>query len=248
MQIKKAIILLHGYATDKYDLMSIKDELEKRYDYVHLENLPGHGDESIKEFNAIDTIIYCREQCMKLFKEYYVVDILGFSMGGAIATYLATQFEFNHIILLAPANKYLNLNTGFSRINILFEYLSKSKDNLQNKENIERKFDYVVKNDKKSFDIALKQLLPNYTLHSLRAFRTIIDYCDYNLKNKVINTKTLLIWGSVDQLVPKKVIKFLLPHFPNMEVNIMDGISHLMLRSENYNDINQIILNFIDNN
>ena len=48
-------------------------ELEKRYDYVHLENLTGHGDESIKEFNAIDTSIYCREQCMKLFKEYGIV-------------------------------------------------------------------------------------------------------------------------------------------------------------------------------
>ena len=248
MQVKeRAIILLHGYATDKSDLICLKEELRKRYNYVHLENLPGHGEEDIKDFNAIDTMIYCRELCMKIFAKYYTVDIIGFSMGGAIATYLASQFNFNKVILLAPANKYLNFNIGISRINVLLEYLVSSKDSVQDQNEIKENFNTVVENDKKSLNLAFKQLLPNYTVHSLVAFRTIIDFCNLHLKNKVIDSKTLLIWGELDQLVPKKVIKYLTPIFPNLKVEILKDMSHLMLHSENRDEVSKLIYDFIDN-
>ena len=247
MQIKeRAIILFHGYATDINDLIVLKEELKKRYNYVHLENLPGHGEESIKEFNAIDTMIYCRDVCKKVFAKYYYVDIIGFSMGGAIATYLATQFNFNKIVLLAPANKYLNLRMGISRINILVEYLASSKDSIKERGKITQEFDNVVENDKKALDIAIKQLVPNYTIKSLTTFRTIIDYCNYHLDKKKIDTQTLLIWGEMDQIVPQKVIKYLSNYFTNMDVHILKDISHLMLHSSNYKEVSDIIYDFLD--
>ena len=244
---ERAIILIHGYATDKNDLMPLKEELKKRYNYVHLENLPGHGDQSIKDFNAIDTMIYCRETTARIFSRYEHVDIIGFSMGGAIATYLASVFNFDRVILLAPANKYLNFSMGHTRLEVLLEYLASRHDNKEHYENNKRQFDVILNNDKKSLKMGLEQLLPNYTLHSLIEFRTIIDYVNYHLHNKVIDTKTLLVWGELDQLVPQKVIKFLKPIFPNMKDVILKDMSHLMLHSDNRQEVCDIIYNFIDN-
>ena len=244
---ERAIILLHGYATDKSDLIVLKEELKKRYSYVCLENLPGHGEESIKNFNAIDTMIYVRELCQRTFKRFEHVDIIGFSMGGAIATYLANQFEFEHIVLLAPANKYLNFNIGPARINLFFEYLASRYDQKESAELEKQKFDIAVKNEKISLKMAINQLLPNYTIHSLTEFKTIIDYCNSHIKGHVCNSKTCLIWGELDQLVPQKVIKYLTPIFPNIETHILPDMSHLMLHSANYKEVSEIIYNFLDN-
>ena len=243
---ERAIILLHGYATDKNDLLVLKEELRKHYSYVCLHNLPGHGDESIKEFNAIDTMIYVRDLCKRTFERFEHVDIIGFSMGGAITTYLATIFEFDHVILLSPANKYLNFNIAPSRVTLFFEYLASRYDKNDVAEAEKKKFDTIVKNDKKSLKLAINQLLPNYTIHSLKEFKEIIDYCNAHIKGKVCNSKTLLIWGEMDQLVPQKVIKYLQPIFPNMEHYILKDMSHLMLYSDNYEEVTKIIYNFLN--
>ena len=243
---ERAIILLHGYATNIDDLIVLKEELRKNYSYVCLQNLPGHGEEDIKKFNAIDTMIYVRDLCKKVFDKFEHVDIIGFSMGGAIATYLATIFEFEHVILLSPANKYLNFNIGPSRVSLFLEYLASRYDKKDAAQAEKDKFDIVLKNDKKSLKLALNQLLPNYTIHSLKEFKEIIDYCNAHIKGKVCNTKTCLIWGEMDQLVPQKVIKYLRPIFPKMEEHILKDMSHLMLHSDNYEEVTKIIYEFLN--
>ena len=57
--MKKAVILIHGYATDKTDFAPLIPYLEGIYDYVCARNIQGHGldtKDHLLNFNAIDTI------------------------------------------------------------------------------------------------------------------------------------------------------------------------------------------------
>ena len=101
------IVLFHGFSTDKHDFDPIIPVLEKQYDDVICENLPGHDVKGLNGFTCVATMQYVDDLMHKLEKEYEQIDVMGFSMGGAIATYVASNFKVNKVVLLAPANIYL---------------------------------------------------------------------------------------------------------------------------------------------
>ena len=121
--MKKAILLLHGFATDKTDFDPIIPYLEKMYDHIEINNLPGHDVLQLKGFTKTRTIHFVIAQMKKLQKEYEIVDVMGFSMGGALATYLASHFKVRNLVLLAPAVLYINANYPIARFKKFFEYL-----------------------------------------------------------------------------------------------------------------------------
>lgn len=65
----------------------------------------------------------------------YKVNLLGFSMGGVIATFLASIMPIEHVILVAPAFEYIALDTGTRMVykygTILKESEAKFKNHLQ---------------------------------------------------------------------------------------------------------------------
>ena len=67
----KAILLLHGFATNKTDFDPIIDELNNLYDHVECHNLPGHnGEPRLKGFTAHATMKYVDNEISKLEKKY----------------------------------------------------------------------------------------------------------------------------------------------------------------------------------
>lgn len=244
--MKKAVLLIHGYATDKTDFAPLIPYLEGIYDFVCVKNIPGHGldrNDHLKNFNAIDTIKTVDQWTDDLFKEYEYVDIIGFSMGGALATYLATKHKFGKVVLLAPANKYINGAVGFSRTKLYFDYLKTRIKGKQDK--ITDIHKEAIADDKKGLAIAVKKLIPSYTPKSLLQFTQVIDYCNLKLSDSIIETPTLILYGSVDQLVPKSSITFVKKHSANCEVKVLNGISHLMFNSTNVRELTETILNFL---
>lgn len=244
--MRKAILLIHGYATDVTDFGPLIPYLEGIYDYVHALNIPGHGLDKIdhlKNFNAIDTIKTVDAWAEKLFKEYDQVDIIGFSMGGALSTYLATKHKFGKIVLLAPANRYINGAVGFSRTKLYFDYL-KERITGKNESMLELRKE-VLENDKIGMNMAVKILLPNYTPKSLIQFTQVIDYCNYKLQDVVIESPTLILYGTIDQLVPMSSIDFVKKHTKTHTVKVLNGISHLMFHSNNVRELTETILNFL---
>ena len=244
--MKKAVLLIHGYATDITDFAPLIPYLEGIYDCVHYQNVPGHGLDRIdhlKNFNAIDTIKTVDAWADKLFSEYDQVDIIGFSMGGALSTYLATKHKFGKIVLLAPANKYINGAVGFSRTKLYFDYL-KERITGKNEKMVELRKE-VIEDDKKGMDMAVKKLLPNYTPKSLLQFTQIIEYCNSKLQDFVIESPTLILYGTIDQLVPRSSIEFVKKHTKTHTIKELNGISHLMFHSNNLRELTETILNFL---
>lgn len=246
----KSILLIHGFLTDKNDFKPILEDLKKRYDYVCLFDLPGHSiNDDYKLFTADNTINDVINKFDELKDNYGIVDVMGYSMGGALAIYLANNREVNKLILLSPANKYINPKVPISRISFYARYvIEKNKNRKLKKAELDllEKNNNVMLDDLKSMDIAFNRLIPNYNYHTLSNFVKIINRCNKGLKE--IKNPVLILWGKLDQLVPKSSIKYIYNLCTNKtkKMVIFDDICHLMLLSTNPKPLIDEIINFID--
>lgn len=245
----KACLLLHGFITDEDDFKPLMYPLSKMYDKVLAITLPGHGkNPNYKEFKANKTLDAVINAYDTLKEEYDTIDLIGFSMGGALATYLSSKREINKMVLLSPANKFLN---PFVIINMLNFYVKQNKlkgDLKKNKESfdhIDTNIKNARENNKRSFDMAFNQLFPNYTIHTLVTFVSVISKCNKEVKE--IKNPTLIIWGKLDQLVPKESVKYdyKLCTNSNRKLIIFEEYSHLMLHSVNPDKIVREVIDFL---
>lgn len=228
----KAILLIHGFLSDVNDFASIKDILKDYYDEVIIPNLPGHGEDmGVHPFEAEKTINMVIDAFDDLNKKYKTIDVMGYSMGGALATYLSNNRKFNKLILLAPANKYFNFKYPVSLLKIhysLKKHIKHDEDNqiyLDKMERISIDNKYSIKVLKDY--IALFEILPSYYWNFRRIIKTV------NQKVNKIPNPCLIVWGEIDQLVPQSSINFVSNLCTNniVKIKMFDDMSHLMLLS-----------------
>jgi esterase/lipase len=98
-------------------------------------------------------------------------------------------------------------------------------------------------NNMKAIKMGLFKLFPHYTIHTLRVFSKLINWCNKNIVEN--NTPCLILWGDLDQLVPFKSIEFVSNKFIESKVIVYDDITHLMLNGININKIVRDILDFL---
>ncbi len=250
----KALLMIHGFISEMNDFDSIMDEVNKRYVFVYRPILPGHGDKGIYDynnFNAKDTFKCVLDAFDYLKKDYDDIDVLGYSMGGALATYLSGVRKFNKLILLAPANRYFNpiafVNGGTYAMS-KFRALEKSilkKDEADQAAYKEMLKSFTV-DQKKCASYTLRKYLKTYIWHAYKEFRDIVINCNKDLKE--IKNPTLILWSKMDQLVPYKAVEELYNMCTNevKELKIYDGFTHLMLISDNPKELIDDILEFMD--
>jgi len=253
--MRKAIILIHGFMTNPADFEPIMEDLRGRYDYVRRFLLPGHGEkEDIRNFTMEATIEYVEHEFDKVAKKYDVIDVVGFSLGGALATYLSNIRKFNKLVLLAPANKYLSPLSGVRR---LVDFAKKIKDGMDaeavNLTKLEKKhFDILntavketIQRDAKMFRFAVEELLHKYTFHSVTQFAKTIRECNKALTK--IKNPTLIVWGYLDEVVPKAaaIYDFERCVHPNKQMVVLKNLGHMMFRSEDVSELKQTVLDFL---
>ena len=252
--MEKAILLIHGFLSDMTDFDVLIPHLETRYDLVHRIVLPGHGPENdynYDKFNKEDTFKHLTKTFDDLHRRYKEIDVMGFSMGGALASCLSSFRNFNKLILLAPANKYFNpkaliTTTEFSARN--FSSLEKAilKKEPKEQEAYKNLLKAVASDSTTGFGFVLRKYLRSYIWKAYKEFKDIVLNCNKDLVE--IKNPVLICWGKLDQLVPKQSVEFLysICTNPNRQLKIYEGITHLMLMSQNYEPILQDILEFID--
>jgi tRNA threonylcarbamoyladenosine biosynthesis protein TsaE len=112
---RKAILIIHGFAGGTYDqeVLATKLELNWRYDVFNF-TLPGH-DVRLKKNATKDKWIESSEEHLKTLIDagYKNIYLIGHSMGGVIATYLASKYkEVTKLVLAAPAFRYVTNENG----------------------------------------------------------------------------------------------------------------------------------------
>lgn len=248
--MSKAVILFHGFITDKSDFGVLPKMLESIYDKVYCCTFPGHGKNAdYSKFTFEATFEKSLRKFDLLKAEYDVVDIIGFSMGGAMATYIATHRDAGKLVLLAPANKFLNPRMPFASgkfwFNKIIEAVGKVVGGEKFKEAYKEVLGVYMENEKISIEMAVKRLIPNYTYKTLSTFNKIIKKCNQDLTE--IKNEMFVVWGDLDQLVPKDSPEWLMSICTNENKRFLElkDISHLMLASKNAEYVMDEIVEFL---
>ena len=104
------IIAIHGFGkrrTDEYSALVAR--LASHYDL----RLPDLFDQRFPNDNIWHNWVSRAEEEIVMAKnEKREIILIGYSMGGVIASYLASKFETKKLILLAPAFEYLKVSTA----------------------------------------------------------------------------------------------------------------------------------------
>jgi carboxylesterase len=107
---KEAVLLLHGFTGQPYELRGIADALAGAGYAVMGPRYPGHGScrADFMATRAEDWLRRAIDAWLELRADYGSVHLVGHSMGGLIAASLASRLPCPRLVLLAPAFQPLN--------------------------------------------------------------------------------------------------------------------------------------------
>ena len=95
MNFRKAILLIHGFAGGSYDYGDFGNDLQlyRNFD-VYTFTLPGHDKPKINKVTKEDWINAAENQIEKIINNgYKKIYVIGHSMGGIIASHLASKYK-----------------------------------------------------------------------------------------------------------------------------------------------------------
>ena len=246
--MKKAAMTIHGFLTVKEDFGRLYDYLDF-YDEVKAVELPGHNGLSpdFKQFTAEATFKVVLDTYDELAKSYDCIDVMGFSMGGAIATWLASVRKVNRLALVSPANKYINASLPIAFGKFFGELGIKAFRETDGK--LKDKFDATgkawspyIENVHTANKIAKERTFRYMTPRTFSVFRKIIKDCNAVVESTSPNdTPAFILWGKLDELVPERTVKYLTQYFLQTQVKIYPDVGHSML----YTNLDDVIIHDI---
>ncbi|MCM1042847.1 MAG: alpha/beta fold hydrolase [Corallococcus sp.] len=249
--MSKAVMTIHGFLTDVADFGNLYDYLGF-YDEVLKCEVPGHnGDVDFKKFlkqETLDKVLYDYD---KLRSSHDSVDVVGFSMGGALTSYLCCHRDVHRAVMVAPSNKYLNFKSLANMIK--FYYSTYSNVVRESTGDIQERFrlaEEAVKpykqNSVLSIRIAMKRILPNINFHTYGVFRDLMNECNSAVdKQGKCSVPSLIMWGELDELVPRASVEYVHSHFTDSKLNIYRDVGHAMLMTNKANVLINDIIKFL---
>lgn len=107
--MKTGVLGIHGFTGGPYELQPFVDYLDAHTDWnIVVPTLPGHGETlELRHLTAESWMMAAEQSLRQLQKEVDRVIIVGFSMGGIIAMYLANRYPIHKLVLLSAAAKYV---------------------------------------------------------------------------------------------------------------------------------------------
>lgn len=243
---KGNILFLHGFTGNFNNKMSFRKHFSE-YNFFAI-NMPNHGNSKYHSLQQLNTKFFVK--VVSNFIEQNNLDnliVLGHSMGGGMAIILENNFrnKIKLLILEAPANIAVNKNYD----SIVSKLIPNS---LQEMEFVANKLIYDYKTifvNEKNYSNFINQEFNKLTtkykdlkvMLDINAMNDFFNHIQQSLKN--INTKTILILGDKDEIVPYEETKNnFIYNFNNkeqLEIITVENAAHLPL-SENKNVVQQI--------
>lgn len=224
---KKAILIIHGFAGGTYDNEDLANylELNRNFDVFQF-TLPGH-DRNLSKVEYQEWINSSEEKVEWLIKNgYNKIYLIGHSMGGVIATHLASRYkEVKKLVLAAPA----------------FQYLNVIKDDLNFHKSL--KIAPKIIKDYGSDEIIARMLKFNVTV--IKEFMDLVNH--YYECPKYVTCKTLIIQGKNDSLVPVSSSEYVFDNIKtkNKKIFVIDEVTHDVFRSKRKEEIFKLVERFL---
>ena len=214
-KIRKAILIIHGFAGGTYDQEILNHELELKWNYdVFTFTLPGHEgmtDRSIKYTEWIEKAEY--EINYLIDNGYKDIYLIGHSMGGVIAGYLASKYkQVKKLVLVAPAFRHYGFEDGTFSI-----------------KNAVLKGEKII--EQYGFKMVANRFLKLPTTY-VTEFRKLVKENQETCKN--IHIPTLILRGTEDEIVPEDAVSLIYEQIDNKYKKIvhLENITHDVFREE----------------
>lgn len=222
-------LILHGYTGGPYEVAPLSVYLKEKTDWcIHVPTLPGHGRNLALENISYKKWISASEQALeKLKKNCDDIYIIGFSMGGMIAAYLAAKFHISKLVLLAPSGKYLS-----------WKQLARDAGTFI--------ADGIRRNlEKNMLYLNYKRKMGMIPFQANIEFLKLVYFTRKHLKN--VHSEVLIVQGHQDGMVPYKTAYYLDKEMEQTEKEIvfLDRSKHLLCHGEDKHILNKMVHHFL---
>lgn len=108
--MKTGVLFIHGFTGAPFEVQPLVNFVRQQTDWIlAVPTLPGHGVTlNLANLSAESWMMEAELAMRKLQGEVDRVIVVGFSMGGLIAMYLALRYPIDKLILLSAAAKYIS--------------------------------------------------------------------------------------------------------------------------------------------
>lgn len=224
-----ACLIIHGYTGGPYEIEPLSDFLKEETDWhIEVPTLPGHGRKlALKNVSHKKWINAAENSLKQLLDKYDEVYLIGFSMGGMIASYLAAKYKVDKLVLLASSRKYLSLKQIVLDVNQVVA-------------------DGVKGNIKKNkLYIHYRKKIGGVPFRANLEFLKLVKFTKPYLKE--IDSNVLIAQGQKDGMVPYKTAYFLDKEISSevKEVVFFERSRHLICLGEDKDTLNKMIYDFL---
>ncbi len=196
---KIGVYLIHGFSSTTYEMKMLADFLASKNMHVVAKNLPGHGT-TVEDCNRVkfhDWLDFSKQELAVLASKSEQIFIVGCSMGGLIALYLASMFPVNGVIVGGLVMKFKKPFMTNIVNTVLCKFLKTREKKMIFDPNVRDKIDFYG--------------YSHYPLVALNEFRKMIKFITPKLKK--IELPVLLIHSNKDRtsikdnvLIAKQII------------------------------------------
>lgn len=108
--MKTGVLFIHGFTGGPFEVAPLRQFLKTRTDWtLAAPVLPGHDlEQGLEKGSAASWLMAAELELQRLMRETDRVFLIGFSMGGLIAMYLALRYPVGKLVLLSAAAKYIS--------------------------------------------------------------------------------------------------------------------------------------------
>ena len=228
---KKAILMIHGFVGGCYDYDNFQNELQliKKFD-VYTFTLPAHDKMIVKDVKYTDWLHEAENQLNFLISNNYKeIYLIGHSMGGVIATHLASKYsQVKKLVLVAPAFRYFYFKDGKVNIKGINETIKSLPSLLKNPDK-----DKIIERIAKT------------PITTMLEFTKLVTNCENDVKN--ITCPTLTIRGLDDKIVPLESTEYVynsIKSKTNILINIKD-VTHHCFTQKRKEEVKHTIKDFL---
>ncbi|MBH0231573.1 alpha/beta hydrolase [Halobacillus yeomjeoni] len=223
-------LCIHGYTGSPEEVQPLVDFLSKRTNWELVNpTLPGHGEKLDLAGHYFQEWIATAELALLgLLDRHETVYIVGFSMGGMIAAYLAAKHQVERIVLLSAAGKYISLpqmckDVGGMCVDACNGALASNELFLRYQ----------------------KKLKQTYFISSFEFMKCVKFTRPYL---RLVECPVLIIQGELDGMVPKKAADYLDDEIPSSdkEVVFLKQSKHLICHGDDKDELFNRVLEFLN--
>jgi carboxylesterase len=223
-------LFIHGFGGAPYELEPLYHKIKESTEWkLKIPILPGHDEnESLEEREYMEWVNKAEEDLKELKTECETVYLVGYSMGGVIAAYLATKYNVEKLILLSTSAHYLD------PAQIAEDLWKMAKDGVRG-------------------DLRENDLFQRYTrrmgsapMSASLEFRKLVD--ELRPFFQEVKSPALIIQGGEDGLLPPKSARFIYDSIQSTEKNLhfLPQSKHMVCHGPEQTDLLNLVCDFLE--